>query len=102
MSAKPAATSVISIFAKITNHPSALCSSSGWSLQVEDGEQRELTYWSSDWSYRCPDIKFLMVGAIFFLILNSHAFLKRNDADLVGVKGGLCQIASFGLNFEIR
>jgi len=58
-----------------TLHDSALCSSSGWSLQVEDGAQRELTYWSSDWSY-------------------------RNDADVVGVRGGCTFTAWTEVGFQ--
>jgi len=56
-------------------YDSALCSSSGWSLQVEDGEQKELNYWSSDWSY-------------------------RNDADVVGVRGGCTFTAWTEVGFQ--
>jgi len=42
---------------------SASCSSSGWSLEIADGTQKELKYFSSDWKY-------------------------RNDADIVGVRKG--------------
>merc|ERR1719234_2204742 len=58
-----------------TLHDSALCSSSGWSLHVEEGAQRELTYWSSDWSY-------------------------RNDADVVGVRGGCTFTAWTEVGFQ--
>jgi len=42
---------------------SASCSTSGWSLEIADGTQKELKYFSSDWKY-------------------------RNDADIVGVRKG--------------
>jgi len=42
---------------------SASCSPSGWSLEIADGSQKGLNYFSSDWKY-------------------------RNDADIVGVRQG--------------
>ena len=30
------------------------CSEGGWRLDVSDGEQRQLGYFSSDWKYRWP------------------------------------------------
>jgi len=54
---------------------SASCSLSAWSLEIADGTQKQLSYWSSDWKY-------------------------RNDADVVGVRKGCSFSAWTQVGFE--
>jgi len=60
---------------------SASCSPSGWSLEIPDGTQKSLSYWSLDWKY-------------------------RNDADVVGLRKGCAfsawtQVAFEGERFDL-
>jgi len=56
-------------------YDSSTCATGSWKLPVEDGTQKQLNYWSSDWKY-------------------------RNDADLVGVRSGCSFTGWTGSSFD--
>ena len=68
---------------------SSTCAPGSWKLSVEDGTQKQLNYWSSDWKYRLEDFKFA-----------KKIFDPRNDADLVGVRSGCSFTGWTGSSFD--
>jgi len=56
-------------------YDSSTCSRGSWELPVEDGTQKQLNYWSSDWKY-------------------------RNDADILGVRSGCSFTGWTGSSFD--
>ena len=67
---------------------SSTCATGSWELPVEDGTQKQLNYWSSDWKYRLVGFKFM------------RSFDPRNDADLVGVRSGCSFTGWTGSSFD--
>lgn len=65
---------------------SSTCATGSWKLPVEDGTQKQLNYWSSDWKYRSEKV--------------SRTFDPRNDADLVGVRSGCSFTGWTGSSFD--
>ena len=74
-------------------YDSRTCSSGGWKLEVANGTQKRLLYFSSDWKYRLE-----IVPPFPFLIFKIVEF--RNDADTIGVRHG-CTFTGFtGSSFD--